>query len=75
MSVSALSSATAGMARATKQLNHSAERIARVSQPGAEVYIGEELINVVTAKNDFKANARVASVARDMTGALLDILA
>ena len=75
MSVSALSSATSGMARATSQLEHSADRIARTGTPDSDVDVATELTNVLTAKNDFKANAKVASVANDMTGALLDILA
>jgi flagellar basal body rod protein FlgC len=71
--MSALSSATYGMARASGQLQHSANQIARIGVPDAQVDIGRELINVMTAENDFKANVKVAQATQNMTKSLLDI--
>ncbi|MBJ7578337.1 MULTISPECIES: flagellar basal body rod C-terminal domain-containing protein [unclassified Devosia] len=75
MTISALSTATHGMARATSQLQHSANQIARSGIPGAEVDIGNELISAMTAETDFKANVKVANAAQNMTKSLIDILA
>jgi len=72
MAISSISIAAGGMQRASAQLEHSAGRIARV---GAEdVDVTGEMINVLNAKTDFKANAKVVEAARDMSRALLDIL-
>jgi flagellar basal body rod protein FlgC len=75
MSIPALSNATFGMARATSQLQHSANQIARLDGPNGQIDIGREMINVMTAETDFKANVKVASAAQNMTKSLLDILA
>lgn len=72
MAISSISIASAGMQRATSQLEVSASRIARF---GAEdVDVTSEMVNVLNARTDFKANAKVAEAARDMSKALLDIL-
>lgn len=73
MAISSISIAATGMQRASHQLEVSAGRIARF---GAEnVDIAGEMVNVLQAKNDFKANTMVVETARDMSKALLDILA
>lgn len=74
MSIPALSSATYGIARASSQLQNSANQIARIGVPDAQVDIGREMINVMSAETDFKANAKVALAAQNMTQSLLDIL-
>jgi len=72
MAISSISIASTGMQRASHQLEVSAGRIARF---GAEdVDMTSEMVNVLNAKNDFKANAKVVEAARDMSKALLDIL-
>ncbi len=72
MAISSISISAAGMQRASSQLEASASRIARF---GAEdVDITSEMVNVLNAKNDFKANTKVVEAARDMSKALLDIL-
>ncbi len=72
MAISSISIAATGMQRASTQLEVSASRIARF---GAEdVDITSEMVNVLNAKHDFKANTKVVEAARDMSKALLDIL-
>lgn len=73
MAISSISIAAGGMQRASQQLETSASRIARF---GAEdVDITSEMVKVIEARHDFKANAKVVEAARDMSRALLDILA
>lgn len=74
MTISSISIAATGMHRASSQLEQSASRIARIGVEGNDVDIASEMVNVITAKTDFKASAKVASVASDMSKALLDIL-
>lgn len=72
MAISSISIAATGMQRASTQLEVSASRIAR---SGAEdVDVTSEMVNILNAKNDFKANTKVVEAARDMSKALLDIL-
>ncbi len=72
MAISSISIAATGMQRATSQLELSASRIARFGAP--DVDITSEMVNVLSAKTDFKANAKVVEAARDMSKALLDII-
>jgi len=74
MTISSISNASYGMHRASSQLEQSASRIARIGVEGHDVDVSSEMVNVIQAKHDFKASAKVASVASDMTKALLDIL-
>lgn len=74
MTISSISIAATGMHRASAQLEQSASRIARISMEGNDVDVATEMVNVIQARNDFKASAKVAGVASDMSQALLDIL-
>lgn len=74
MTISSLSTAAAGMHRASSQLEQSASRIARIGVEGNDVDVSAEMLNAIQAEHDFKASAKVAGVASDMTRALLDIL-
>ena len=74
MTISSISIGAYGMQRAGGQLEQSASRIARIGVEGNDVDIGTEMVNVIQAKHDFKASAKVVSVAADMSKALLDIL-
>ena len=74
MTISSLSIPASGMHRASHQLEQSAGRIARTGVEGNNVDVSAEMVNIIQAKHDFKASAKVAGVASDMTGALLDIL-
>ncbi len=73
MSISGISVGAAGMQRASQQLEQSAGRIARIGTGLEEVDLSAEMVNVIEAKTDFKANAKVVETARDMSRALLDI--
>lgn len=74
MTISSIGIGASGMHRASSQLEQSASRIARIGVEGNDVDIGTEMVNVIQAKHDFKASAKVVSVAADMSKALLDIL-
>ncbi len=73
MSISGICIGAAGMQRASQQLEQSAGRIARIGTGLEEVDLSAEMVNVMQAKTDFKANAKVVETARDMSRALLDI--
>jgi hypothetical protein len=68
MVMNAISSATAGMATATNQLNQIASRQAFGSDDPVQDAVGE-----ITASTDFKANVAVLKTADQMAGALLDL--
>ncbi len=74
MTISSIGIGASGMHRASHQLEQSASRIARIGVEGNDVDIATEMVNVIQAKHDFKASAKVVSVASDMSKALLDIL-
>ena len=74
MTISSLSIAATGMHRASHQLELSASRIARIGVEGNDTDVSAEMVNVIQAKHDYKASAKVAGVASEMTKALLDIL-
>ncbi len=75
MAISSISIGASGMHRASQQLEQSASRIARLGVEGNNVDMATEMVNVIAAEHDFKASAKVVGVARDMSKALLDILA
>ena len=75
MTISGISIGAYGMQRASGQLEQSAARIARSSTEGSPVDLSSEMVNVIGAEANFKASAKVVSVASDMSKALLDILA
>lgn len=74
MTISSISIGASGMHRASQQLEQSAGRVARIGVEGHDVDVGAEMVNTILAKNDFKASAKVVTVAADMSRALLDIL-
>lgn len=75
----ALNIAAAGMTAATDRLSASAQRTAAWGveqvQGQQKIDLAKEVVEQVSAKTDFKANAAVARTADEMTGALLDIIA
>ncbi|KKB07499.1 flagellar basal body rod C-terminal domain-containing protein [Devosia chinhatensis] len=73
MAISSISIAAGGVQRASHQLEVSAGRIARVG--AQDVDVSSEMVNVLNARTDFKANAKAIEASRDMSKALLDILA
>ncbi|MBB4052685.1 flagellar hook protein FlgE [Devosia subaequoris] len=52
-----------------------APRASLARAPKAPVELSSEMVNVIGAEANFKASAKVVSVASDMSKALLDILA
>ena len=73
--MSSLSIGAAGMRLASTRLETSAARVVRFGTGRDEVDLSAEMVNVIQAKADFKASAKIVTAARDMDKALLDILA
>lgn len=67
----ALSIAAAGMAVAADRFDASARRTA--AEPLAD--LGGEIVERITARTGFQANAAVVRTADDMIGTLLDMMA
>jgi len=75
MTISSIASGTLGMQRAADRFEASANRVARFGTGLEDVDLATEMVDVMMAKTDFKANATIVRVADEMTGSLLDILA
>lgn len=76
MTISGIAMGAMGMQRASNQFEQSAARIARLGT-GLEgtTDIATEMVNVIEAKANFTASAKIVSASSDMTRTLLDILA
>lgn len=70
----ALSSSLAGLQNASKKLDTAANNIANASNEGSTVNVDEEMINTLTARNDYEANAVVLSRTNAMQKLLGQIL-
>lgn len=70
-----IATAQYGMLAASRRFEASAFRVAQMGDPAANVDLGREVVEQVTAKHEFSANAAVMRTADDMMGDLLDILA
>ena len=77
-----LSIALQGMNRAQSQLENAASNVARsggsVSANGIAqdtVDISQQMISMMSAKNDFESNAKTVEVADQMTKTVIDMLA
>lgn len=69
--IQALNTAAAAMTAASNRLDASARRTSASPADNTEV----EIVEQISAVQDFKANAAVARAADEMTGSLLDTLA
>ena len=68
--------AAAGMMSAIQRLDGAAVRISQAGRPeGSDTDLAAEMVSLVEAKNDFKANVAVMRTADEMTGALLNMIA
>ena len=67
--------AASGLMNAINRLDGAAVRIAQFGRPdGSDVDLASEMVALVEAKNDFKANVAVMRTADEMTGALLNMI-
>ncbi len=64
-----------GMERASSEVNKVATKVAALGTPGDTVDLSTETVNLLQAKNDFAANAKVVSAEDRMTKSVLDIVA
>ena len=70
-----IATAQYGMLAASRRFDASASRVARMGVEGEAVDLPTEIVEQITAKTAFAANAAVIRSAQDMTGKLLDVLA
>ena len=66
-----------GMNQAQGQLEKTAARVAQAPAPqaGDSVDLSDQMVSLLTARNDFQANAATEHTANEMTKATLDLLA
>lgn len=70
-----IATAQYGMLAASRRFDASAGRVARMGVEGGNIDLPMEVVEQITARTEFSANASVIRTAQDMTGELLDILA
>lgn len=70
-----IATAQYGMLAASRRFDASAGRVARMGVEGENIDLPMEVVEQITARTEFSANASVIRTAQDMTGELLDILA
>ena len=75
MTISAISSGISGMHGAADRFEASANRVARFGTGLADVDLATEMVNVLLAKHDFAASAKVVRVVSDMQKSAINILA
>ena len=77
-SVQMIDSAMAGLSRATKRLEKSAARIARLPdlgvKSGDEVNLSEEIVNLLFAKRSYEANLKAIETANEIRDHAIDVL-
>lgn len=69
-----IATASYGMLAASRRFEASAFRVAQMGDPSADVDLGREVVEQITAKHEFSANAKVMRAADDMLGDLMDII-
>ncbi len=70
-----IATAQYGMLAASRRFEASADRVAQMNVPGADIDLSTEIVEQITAKHAFSANAAVIRTAQEMAGDLLDIVA
>ena len=70
-----IATAQYGLFAASQRFEASAQRTARMGDPGSDVDYTHEAIEQITAKTELSANLAVIKTADQMTDSLLDILA
>ena len=68
--INPLSNSLNGMMNATKKLDQAANNIANASNEGSDVNIEEEMLNTLSAKQEYQSNAFVLSRTNAMHKAL-----
>lgn len=69
----AMNISVAGMQTQTQRLNTAANNIANTSTPGYDVDPAREIVDVLTAEQNFAANAAVFETGADMWDMLMTI--
>ena len=68
-------SALSGIEAAARQLDTSASRVARASQPGEDVDLASEMVSMQQAKLQTEASVKVARTGDETIGTLIDMFA
>lgn len=68
-----ISAARYGMMSATRRFESSAERVARMGDESSDVDLGHEVVEQVSAKQQFTASAEIVRIADKMWDALLHV--
>ncbi len=75
MTISSIAHGANGMRLAADRFDASASRVARLgTELGPEVNLASEMVEVIEAKAQFKASAKIVSVADNLARTTLDIL-
>lgn len=69
-----IATAQYGLFAATRRFDASAQRVARMGDPAAEVDLVKETVEQIEAKHAFSANLNVIRTADRMAGDLLNII-
>lgn len=75
MTISSIANGARGMRGAADRFEASANRVARFGTGLADVDLATEMVEVLLAKHDFAASAKVVRVVSDMQRSAIDILA
>jgi hypothetical protein len=67
--------AQAGLQNAFQRFDASAQRVAGLGTPGADLDLGSEIVTQIQAKTEVSANISVLRTQDEMLGKLLDIKA
>ena len=73
MNISAI--ALQGLEQSQTHFEKAASQVAQAVDPCDSVDLSQAAVNLISAKNDFAANIKVAKVADEMERAILDMLA
>jgi flagellar hook protein FlgE len=70
-----LSIALGGLNAQQQKVARAADNIANLSTPGRDVDLAKEAVDLIIAKNAFKANVTTLKVEKEMQDSLLDVIA
>jgi flagellar basal body rod protein FlgC len=73
--VSAIKSALSGMAKAVEKLGKAADNISKVGTTKDDTNLPQDIVDIKTAKHEYKANIAVLKAQKEVDESTLDIMA
>ncbi len=73
--VNAIRSALSGMSKAINKMNKAADNVAKVGTTKDDTNLPQDIVDIKTAKHEYKANVAVIKAQKEVDEATLDILA